>query len=153
MKLISRCCPRLNWQRDRPAFHLKIEKAVRTNGATSGHAAAGASISTIGGATGAYITKTFLDIHRLSLSQLNFYFRQPVVNSHVLTAQRLAELLPQGAARQQAYEKILANIVTLIREDSTPGNVWAGPLDKDNARPRADAQRRGTTESHPSANG
>jgi hypothetical protein len=35
MKLISRCCPRLNWQRDRPAFHLKIEKAVRTNGATS----------------------------------------------------------------------------------------------------------------------
>ena len=35
MKLISRCCPRLNWQRDRPAFHLKIEKTVRTNGATS----------------------------------------------------------------------------------------------------------------------
>ena len=35
MKLTSRCCPRLNRQRDRPAFHLKIEKTVRTNGATS----------------------------------------------------------------------------------------------------------------------
>src|SRR3982074_1854371 len=35
MKLTSRCCPRLKRQRDRPAFHLKIEKTVRTNGATS----------------------------------------------------------------------------------------------------------------------
>ena len=35
MKLTSRCCPRLKRQRDRPAFHLKIEKTVRTSGATS----------------------------------------------------------------------------------------------------------------------
>jgi len=35
MKLTSRCCPRLKRQRDRPALHLKIEKTVRTNGATS----------------------------------------------------------------------------------------------------------------------
>lgn len=87
------------------------------------HVAAGTSISAIGGATGAYITKTFLDIHRLSLSQLNYYFRQPVVNAHVLTAQRLADQLDDDLAKRAAYEQILGNVVDLIREDNRPIDV------------------------------
>lgn len=35
---------------------------------------AGGVISTIGGALSAYITKTFIDVHRLSITQLNTYF-------------------------------------------------------------------------------
>lgn len=89
------------------------------------HVAAGTAISAIGGATGAFITKTFLDVHRLSLSQLNHYFRQPVLNAHVLTAQRLADQLEDKSVRQRAYEKILANVAGLIREDNQPGDVWA----------------------------
>lgn len=88
------------------------------------HVAAATGIAAIGGAVGGYITKTFLDVHRLSLSQLNHYFRQPVLNAHVLTAQRLAESIVDPPARQLAYERILGSVVNLIRDELYPGAVW-----------------------------
>jgi hypothetical protein len=88
------------------------------------HVAAATSISTLGGATGAFIAKTFLDVHRLSLSQLNHYFHQPVLNTHILTAQRLADQLEDKSARQRAYERIITNVASLIREENYPGEVW-----------------------------
>lgn len=91
------------------------------------HVAGATAIAGIGGATGAFIAKTFLDVHRLSLSQLNHYFRQPVVNAHVLTGQRLADQLTDPVARQRGYELLLRRVADLIREDSTPGAVWGGP--------------------------
>lgn len=90
------------------------------------HVAGATAIAGIGGSTGAFIAKTFLDVHRLSLSQLNHYFRQPVVNAHVLTGQRLADQLTDSVARQRGYELLLQRVADLIREDSTPGAVWAG---------------------------
>lgn len=78
--------------------------------------AAGSLISAIGGAVSAYITTTFLDVHRLSLLQLNRYFRQPVINANVLTAQRLADVMEAPEERNQAYIKILERVVDLIRE-------------------------------------
>ena len=78
------------------------------------HVAAGALISTVGGAVSAFIAKTFLDVHRMSLVQLNNYFSQPVLNSHILTAQRLADLLPTEAAKQKAYESIISKVADLI---------------------------------------
>jgi len=104
------------------------------------HVAAGTAISAIGGATGAFITKTFLDVHRLSLSQLNHYFRQPVLNAHVLTAQRLADQLEDKSARQRAYEKILTNVAGLIREDNLPGEVWV-PKQVADVAPRKRTQK------------
>jgi hypothetical protein len=83
-----------------------------------------AAIAGIGGSIGAFITKTFLDVHRLSLSQLNHYFRQPVLNAHILTAQRLADQIGDNMAKQKAYEQILTNVVVLIREDSDSQQVW-----------------------------
>lgn len=77
----------------------------------------GAAISAIGGAVSAYITKTFLDVHKLSLLQLNRYFRQPVLNDHILMAQRLADHLEDSAAKQRAYEKIIDSISGLIVEN------------------------------------
>lgn len=88
------------------------------------HVAAATAISTLGGATGAFIAKTFLDVHRVSLSQLNHYFHQPVLNTHILTAQRLADQLEDKSARQRAYERIITNVVSLIREENHPGEVW-----------------------------
>lgn len=91
------------------------------------HVAAATGISGIGGAVGAFITKTFLDVHRLSLSQLNHYFRQPVLNAHVLTAQRIAEQIPDPLSRQKAYQQILTNVVALVRDDQTGPTVWVQP--------------------------
>jgi hypothetical protein len=92
------------------------------------HVAAATGIAGIGGAVGAFITKTFLDVHRLSLSQLNHYFRQPVVNAHVLTGQRLADQITEPLMRQQAYQQLLNQVCSLIREDSSPGAVWIAPI-------------------------
>ncbi len=89
--------------------------------------AAGSAISAIGGAVSAYITKTFLDVHRLSLLQLNRYFRQPVLNAYVLTAQRLAEHLDEPEARRAAYKDIISRVIGLIHEDVDPGVPVAIP--------------------------
>ncbi len=79
---------------------------------------AGSAISTIGGAISAYITKTFLDVHKLSLNQLNRYFKQPVLNDHIIMAQRLADDLQNENAKQKAYELIISSVAKLIVENS-----------------------------------
>lgn len=78
--------------------------------------AAGSAVSTIGGTISAFITKTFLDVHRLSLSQLNRYFRQPVVNSHVLTAQRIAEQIDDADTRRSTYARIALQVTAMIQD-------------------------------------
>ena len=87
---------------------------VMLGGSETTQLAAGASISAIGGAVSAYIAKTFLDVHRLSISQLNRYFRQPVINDHILMAQRLAEDIGDDVSRKQAYEHVIKSISNLI---------------------------------------
>ena len=81
------------------------------------HVTAGAAIAAIGGGISAYITKTFLDVHKLSLIQLNRYFTQPVINDHIVMAQRLAEDVRDDEVRKKSYEKIIASVTALI--DST----------------------------------
>ena len=89
---------------------------------------AGTVIAVIGGAVSAFITKTFLDVHRLSLLQLNHYFRQPVLNTHILTAQRLADQLPD-AARQKAYVDVIDKVAALIRaEPEQRTDIYGRPI-------------------------
>ena len=112
---------------------------------------AGSTIAVVGGALSGFITKTFLDVHRLSLMQLNHYFRQPVLNSHILTAQRLADQLPQGELRERAYGRIIENVSSLILSDPTqlselkslegtsPPSTGKGPVRKKPSRVTTDA--------------
>ncbi|WP_339138742.1 MAG: hypothetical protein WGN25_00855 [Candidatus Electrothrix sp. GW3-4] len=90
------------------------------------HVAAGAAISAIGGGISAYITKTFLDVHKLSLTQLNRYFTQPVINDHIVMAQRLAEDVKDDEVRKKSYEKIVSSVTSLI--DSTNAELNKGRL-------------------------
>jgi len=78
---------------------------------------AGSVISTIGGAVSAYITKTFLEVHKLSIQQLNRYFRQPVVNDHIIMAQRLADGLPDAESKKTAYQSIIKSVLELIKTE------------------------------------
>jgi len=84
--------------------------------------AAGAAISTIGGAVSAFITKTFLGVHRLSLTQLNRYFRQPVVNDHILMAQRLADAVGDPDSKKASYEMVIRSISKLIEAEADGGD-------------------------------
>ncbi|MCI5143134.1 MAG: hypothetical protein D3909_15685 [Candidatus Electrothrix sp. ATG1] len=89
--------------------------------AGANHVTAGAAIAAIGGGISAYITKTFLDVHKLSLNQLNRYFTQPVINDHIVMAQRLAEDVRDDEIRKKSYEKIVTSVTALI--DSTSANL------------------------------
>jgi hypothetical protein len=104
--------------------------------------AAGSAISAIGGAVSAFITKTFLDVHRLSLLQLNRYFRQPVLSSHVLTAQRLADQLDDPTAKSAAYGSIISHVVALIREDADSRVPLETILDSTSATARTGITKR-----------
>ncbi|MEV3911034.1 hypothetical protein [Streptomyces canus] len=58
-----------------------------------------------------YLSKTYLTLYRESIRQLNRYFDQPVLNSHYLTAERLAESLDRKDAievRRQIIDEVLA---------------------------------------------
>ncbi len=50
----------------------------------------------VGTALSGYIAGTFLRAQQESLRQLNFYFRQPLVNSYLLTAERLTRNMPDA---------------------------------------------------------
>ena len=63
-------------------------------------------IAAIGGAISAYITKTFLDVHKVSLQQLNRYFAQPVINDHILMAQA-TRMLSRMIHRSKKHTKEL----------------------------------------------
>jgi hypothetical protein len=72
------------------------------------------AVTIVGSAVSGFIAKTFLDAHQTSLIQLNHYFKQPVLNSHILTAQRLVELLDTGTPQQDAIKQIIAVVLDLI---------------------------------------
>ncbi len=80
---------------------------------------AGSAIASIGGAISAYITKTFLDVHKLSVTQLNRYFKQPVINDHIIMAQRLADGSKDDVVRKEAYQKIISSVCDQMRANST----------------------------------
>lgn len=82
--------------------------------------ASGGLISTVGGAISGYVAKTFLDVHKLSLTQLNRYFQQPVINDHILMAQRLAEESNDPETRKAGYEKIIDSLTKLIDAKTAP---------------------------------
>ncbi|MBV8214685.1 MAG: hypothetical protein JOZ08_15870 [Verrucomicrobia bacterium] len=86
----------------------------------------GSIISTVGGAMSAYITKTFLDIHRTSLLQLNHYFKQPVLNSHILSAQRLADHLQDDSLKKQMYQDLIQQVLALIAADQAESEDFVG---------------------------
>lgn len=99
--------------------------------------ASGAALSGIGGTISAFITATFLSVHRLSLRQLNRYFRQPVFNDQVVTAQRLADQLPEDK-RSVCYEALITAVIDVIRRPPD-GDDDAEPVVRLARAPRARA--------------
>lgn len=94
----------------------------------------------MGGALSGYIAKTFLDVHKVSLVQLNRYFRQPVIKSSFIEARLLADAVGDNTARLESYREIIENILGLSREDSLNQEVEIAARD---AMPRASGARSG----------
>lgn len=81
--------------------------------------AAGGLVASIGGGVSAFIANTFLSVHTTSLTQLNHYFRQPVINEYILMAQRLADGSGDAQTRNRSYEKLIDSITQLITSQTT----------------------------------
>jgi hypothetical protein len=75
-------------------------------------------VAGIGTAFSAYIGATFLNAYHSALAQLNFYFRQPLINSYLLSAERLASDMSadrRDDVRAQIVESMLTSAIADIR--------------------------------------
>ncbi|MCX4912838.1 hypothetical protein [Streptomyces sp. NBC_00687] len=80
-----------------------------------------------------YLSRTYMVLYRESISQLNRYFDQPVLNSYFLTAERLTDGLDVEHAqrvRQQIVDEVLASSSRLT------GKPAADPPAVDDAKPK-----------------
>jgi len=87
--------------------------AVSFSDNTATRIAAG-GVAALGGAFSAYLSATYLRVYERTLDQLNFYYRQPLVNSYLLTAERLADNM-SGEKRQAAYDELLREVLACAR--------------------------------------
>jgi hypothetical protein len=78
-----------------------------------------AGLTAIGTALSGYIARTFLRVYERAQEQLNFYFREPLVTSYLLTAERLTEKL-EGEKRNQVYAEMVGEIVRALGGDLSP---------------------------------
>jgi hypothetical protein len=86
-------------------------------------------VAGIGAAFSAYIGATFLNAYHAALAQLNFYFRQPLVNSYLLSAERLASDMPddrRDKMREKIIDAMLQEGIADIRygPDGSVPRVW-----------------------------
>ncbi|MFI7527505.1 hypothetical protein [Nocardia salmonicida] len=66
-----------------------------------------AIVAAVGTATGGYIARTFIRVNTAAQQHVRYYFEQPLVQSYLLTAERVAERLP-NRKREHQYELIVA---------------------------------------------
>jgi hypothetical protein len=71
---------------------------------------ASAAVTAVGGALAGYLGRTFIRTYERTLSQLNFFFEQPLVNSYILTAERLVREMGSDK-RDATYERLVEGLI------------------------------------------
>ena len=84
------------------------------------------SLTAMGSALSGYVTATFLRARRQSLRQLNFYFHQPLATSYLLTAERLAEKIPDDGAKAEVWKQLAASIAVRAFDAGVGGDGPSG---------------------------
>ncbi|MDP8993226.1 MAG: hypothetical protein M3N31_09295 [Actinomycetota bacterium] len=67
-----------------------------------------AALTSLGMTLSGYIGRTYLRTYEVTLRQMNWYYGQPLVNSYLLTAERLAEKVPEKQA------EIFGEIISVV---------------------------------------
>lgn len=83
-------------------------------------------------AAGGFIAQTFIRVQQRAQDQMQFYFRQPLDTSYLLTAERLASQLPEPAKGEQ-YARIIT--AALAQTGVTNGRPETKELPADQAPP------------------
>lgn len=79
-----------------------------------------ASLAVIGTAVGGYISRTFITVQQRATEQMGFYFKEPLVQSYILTAERIAHQLDgdvQNVALGKIIDAVLGNLATQTAGD------------------------------------
>lgn len=75
-------------------------------------------LAALGSAFSAYLGATFLASYNRALQQMNYYYGQPLVNSYLLTAERLSKELSDAGARDQSLREVIASTLEGARQAS-----------------------------------
>ncbi|MEX2972534.1 hypothetical protein [Streptomyces sp. C184] len=74
------------------------------------------ALTVIGSAVSTYISKTFFEAQKLAMRQLNLYYRQPLVTSYVLQAERLTNRLEGEEEKQhKMVESVVDGVLAAAR--------------------------------------
>ncbi|MCX5178368.1 TRADD-N-associated membrane domain-containing protein [Streptomyces virginiae] len=93
------------------------------------------SLAVIGSGVSAYIGKTFFAAQRLAMDQLNLYYRQPLVTSYVLQAERLTNRLEEGSSKQHdMVEGVVKRVLAAARNAYEGGQVKRSDDEETSAR-------------------
>lgn len=84
-----------------------------------------AGLAAVGSAISSYVARTFLRVYDRAQQQLNFYFREPLITSYLLTSERLAEKL-QGERREHAYSLMVEEIIRFAKVGIDPDRPTDG---------------------------
>jgi hypothetical protein len=82
------------------------------------------ALASIGSILSGYIGQTFLKAQAQAMRQLNYYFRQPLVASYLLSAERIALKLQDDKSTEKALLDVIKNVLLAANHaevlDSTP---------------------------------
>jgi hypothetical protein len=73
------------------------------------------TLAATGGALSGFLGRTYIRVYERSLQQLNRYFEQPLVNSYLLSAERIVGEMDEG--QDEAYKEILRRLLSLDNSD------------------------------------
>lgn len=105
---------------------------------------AAAIVTAVGAATGGYISRTFLTVQRGATEQMNYYFQQPLVQSYLLSAERLVGLMPTESRGSQLELVLKAALMQAAPTQELKGQHPLPPTEKTGLL---------RTRSHPKADG
>ncbi|MBN0048455.1 hypothetical protein JS756_31005 [Streptomyces actuosus] len=91
------------------------------------------SIAVLGTVFSGYLGRTYVIVYYRTLSQMNRYFSQPVIEGYLLTAERVAERIQDSGLREENFGKIVDAVLESGRENQRA--VHGEPDSRSTGRP------------------
>jgi len=105
-----------------------VAVAILPNSTSTKYAAA--IVTAVGAATGGYISRTFLTVQRGATEQMDYYFQQPLVQSYLLSAERLVSQMPAESRGSQLELVVEAALMQAASTQQLKGQHALPPTEK-----------------------
>jgi hypothetical protein len=78
-----------------------------------------AIVTATGAAVGGYLSRTYLIVQRAAGKQMNFYFQQPLIQSYLLSAERLIAMVPEPR-KAHSYDRLVEACLSQLPTTPAP---------------------------------